>query len=147
VHADAAEQGDILVTYAGLLQFSQQGRNQQVVGAGTGDVIEDDADAVAGTGKQVERFRSNGMGKRLIDRGGYVLHGFSRLRTNQRGLHGGGKGKLEERLAVGDPVGLVLNGMGGSFGGHKAIILFRESNSKLAIIELRAIPGIILLLA
>ena len=50
VHADAAQQGDIFVAYAGGFQFSQERRDHDVVRAGTGDVGKHDTDGIAGLG-------------------------------------------------------------------------------------------------
>ena len=62
MHTDSTQQGDMAILHASLLHLSQQGRHQQVVWAGAGDIGEHDAYSVTWVGQLCEPRRAQRVG-------------------------------------------------------------------------------------
>ena len=84
VHADPAQQGDVLIAHARCLQVCQQRRHQQVVRAGPRNVGENNADLVAGACHLAQLRRIDRGLQRFHHRRGHILDRGNGFRFDNR---------------------------------------------------------------
>jgi hypothetical protein len=87
MHADAAEQGDVLVPHTGRGQLRQQRWHQQMIWASAGDVGEDNAGGIARPGQFPQRRRVHRLGQRFGNGRLHVRDGWHLFRFDHRAAH------------------------------------------------------------
>jgi hypothetical protein len=108
VHPGSAKKRDVLVSYSSLLEFGQQSRDQQVIRAGAGCVGEHNTGSLAAPGEGAERWAAEGMCQRLPDGSVHIRERLSHLSFHHCGLHAGGNGELNARIAIGDSITVAV---------------------------------------
>ena len=75
MHADPTQQGDFFITDSGIFQFLQKRRDKEMVGAGAGNIGENNADPVTGLCHLCQHGAAERVFQCLVDGSRHILDG------------------------------------------------------------------------
>lgn len=109
VHANTAKQSNISIIHTGFFQFMKEGRNKQMIGAGTGDIGEDYANFLTWMRQFTQRQAPKRLVESILDGCMNIRDGRDQAGNDSISLHAGRKAEIHKRTTIGNAERIIHN--------------------------------------